>query len=119
MEILKNPMLLAKESLMGANSSWHQYFCSDTTVALGRVICGKPENAADAVRMLTELGGTTHRVLTAVALQAGKRRFGALSSSRVSFECMTGAQIREYVATGEPGQSRCLCCAGQGGSAHH
>ena len=76
--------------------------CSDTTVALGRVIYGKPENAADAVRMLTELGGTTHRVLTAVALQAGKRRFGALSSSRVSFECMTGAQIREYVATGEP-----------------
>ncbi len=76
--------------------------CSDTTVALGRVIYGKPENAADAVRMLTELGGTTHRVLTAVAVQAGKRRFGALSSSRVSFECMTGAQIREYVATGEP-----------------
>lgn len=76
--------------------------CSDTTVALGRVIYGKPENAGDAVRMLTELGGTTHRVLTAVAVQAGKRRFEALSTSRVSFEDMSKTQIRDYVATGEP-----------------
>ncbi len=76
--------------------------CSDTTVALGRVIYGKPENAGDAVRMLTELGGTTHRVLTAVAVQAGKRRFEALSTSRVSFEAMSKTQIRDYVATGEP-----------------
>ncbi|MES2910376.1 MAG: Maf family protein [Pseudomonadota bacterium] len=76
--------------------------CSDTTVALGRVIYGKPENAGDAVRMLTELHGTTHRVLTAVAVQAGQRRFEALSASRVSFEAMSKAQIRDYVATGEP-----------------
>lgn len=75
--------------------------CSDTTVALGRVIYGKPENAGDAVRMLTELGGTTHRVLTAVAVQAGKRRFESLSTSRVSFEAMSKTQIRDYVATGE------------------
>ncbi|MES2283141.1 MAG: Maf family protein [Pseudomonadota bacterium] len=76
--------------------------CSDTAVALGRVIYGKPENAGDAVRMLTELGGTTHRVLTAVAVQAGKRRFEALSTSRVTFEAMSKTQIRDYVATGEP-----------------
>ncbi len=76
--------------------------CSDTTVALGRKIYGKPDNAKDAVRMLAELGGTTHRVLTAVAVQAGKRRFEALSISRVSFENMSTAQIRSYVATGEP-----------------
>ena len=76
--------------------------CSDTTVALGRVIYGKPEDAADAGRMLGELAGNTHRVLTAVAVQRGRRRFAALSTSRVSFEPMTAAQIRTYVATGEP-----------------
>lgn len=76
--------------------------CSDTTVALGRVIYGKPESAKDAFRMLSELCGTTHRVLTAVAVQSGKRRFEALSTSRVSFEPMTSTQIRSYVATGEP-----------------
>lgn len=76
--------------------------CSDTTVALGRIIYGKPDDAKDAVRMLRELAGTTHRVLTAVAVQQGLRRFEALSTSRVSFEAMTNAQIRAYVATGEP-----------------
>ena len=45
--------------------------CSDTTVALGRTIYGKPDDAADAQRMLGELAGQTHRVLTAVAVQHG------------------------------------------------
>ena len=79
--------------------------CSDTTVALGRVIYGKPEDAKDARRMLSELAGATHRVLTAVAVQGvGKaaRRFEALSTSHVSFDAMTAVQIRAYVAGGEP-----------------
>lgn len=76
--------------------------CSDTTVAMNRTIYGKPENAKDAVRMLIELSGATHRVLTAIAVQAGRKRFDALSRSRVSFDAMTAAQIRSYVATGEP-----------------
>ncbi|CAN7268564.1 Maf family protein [Polaromonas sp. LjRoot131] len=76
--------------------------CSDTTVAMGRVIYGKPEDAKDAVRMLRELSGGTHRVLTAVAVQAGRRRFEALSTSRVSFDELTPAEIRRYVASGEP-----------------
>src|SRR3989442_9681188 len=76
--------------------------CSDTTVALGRTIYGKPNDARDAARMLRELAGNTHRVLTAVAVQQGRRRFGALSTSRVSFDALTAAQIRPYVASGEP-----------------
>jgi septum formation protein len=76
--------------------------CSDTTVAMNRTIYGKPENAKDAVRILTELSGKTHRVLTAIAVQSGRKRFEALSTSRVRFEAMTAAQIRSYVATGEP-----------------
>ena len=76
--------------------------CSDTTVALGRLIYGKPENAKDAQRMLTELAGRTHRVLTAIAVQAGRNRLQALSVSKVTFEEMTNAQIKAYVATGEP-----------------
>ena len=76
--------------------------CSDTTVALGRTIYGKPDDAADAKRMLTELAGRTHRVLTAVAIQSGRNRFEALSTSKVTFETMTSKQINAYVATGEP-----------------
>jgi septum formation protein len=76
--------------------------CSDTTVAMGRVIYGKPGDAKDAVRMLSGLSGGTHRVLTAVAVQAGRRRFEALSTSRVSFDELAPAEIRRYVASGEP-----------------
>jgi septum formation protein len=76
--------------------------CSDTTVALGRTMYAKPENALDAQRMLRELSGKTHRVLTAVAVQKGKTRALAVSVSQVRFTAMTDAQIRSYVATGEP-----------------
>jgi septum formation protein len=76
--------------------------CSDTTVALGRTIYGKPVDAADAQRMLRELSGRTHRVLTAIAVQSGRTRRQALSDSRVRFAPMTAAQIRAYVASGEP-----------------
>lgn len=76
--------------------------CSDTTVALGRTIYGKPADAKDAARMLRELSGATHRVLTAVAVQRGRRRGEALSDSRVTFAALTPACIRAYVAGGEP-----------------
>lgn len=77
--------------------------CADTTVALGREILGKPEDAQDAARMLARLSGREHRVLTAVALQVdGQRRLAALSVSRVRFAVMTPRQIDAYVASGEP-----------------
>lgn len=76
--------------------------CSDTTVALGRRIYGKPVDERDAARMLAELAGATHRVLTAVAVGTSRRRLQTLSTSRVTFEAMTRAQVRAYVATGEP-----------------
>jgi septum formation protein len=76
--------------------------CADTTVALGSKIYGKPENAEDAERMLAELAGKTHRVLTAVALQQGRKRLAALSVSRVTFAAMSARDIRAYVASGEP-----------------
>ncbi len=76
--------------------------CSDTTVALGRQILGKPQDAADAARILALLSGQEHEVLTALALQSGAQRLTALSVSSVRFAPMTRAQIAAYVATGEP-----------------
>lgn len=80
--------------------------CADTTVALGRRILGKPVDEADAARMLADLAGQQHRVLTAVAVgkpgARGDRSWAALSTSRVTFEPLSAAQIRRYVATGEP-----------------
>lgn len=81
--------------------------CADTTVALGRRILGKPEDAAHARAMLADLAGHRHRVLTAVAVgkpvgRGVARQWSALSSSWVSFAPLTPAQIRRYVESGEP-----------------
>jgi septum formation protein len=76
--------------------------CADTTVALGRVILGKPENAQDAVRILKTLSGQTHRVLTAVAVASGRQRHLSVSVSKVTFAPMKLSEIKAYVATGEP-----------------
>jgi len=76
--------------------------CSDTTVALGAQILGKPADAVDAARILGLLSGQAHEVLTAVAVQHGQQRLQALSVSSVRFAPMTAAQIAAYVATGEP-----------------
>ena len=76
--------------------------CSDTTVALNRRIYGKPVDAAHAQRMLRELSGKTHRVLTAVTIGTARKRVQVLSESRVTFSVMTPSQIRAYVGSGEP-----------------
>ena len=76
--------------------------CSDTTVALGRRLLGKPVDLADAQATLEHLSGRTHRVITAVALAWGRRQAVAISVSRVHFAVLTASQIASYVASGEP-----------------
>jgi septum formation protein len=76
--------------------------CSDTTVAMGRTIYGKPVDQADAIRILSELSGKTHRVLTAVTLGTVQQREQTLCESRVTFVAMSPQQIHAYVASEEP-----------------
>lgn len=77
--------------------------CSDTTVALGTAILGKPADAEEALLMLRRLSGHTHRVLTAVALAWGDGQQAlALSVSHVRFAAMPEAALRRYVDSGEP-----------------
>lgn len=77
--------------------------CSDTTVAIGARILGKPADAAEARAMLRALSGRSHRVLTAVALAAGVRRtLAALSVSTVRFAPLDDALIDAYIASGQP-----------------
>ncbi len=80
--------------------------CADTTVAMGRTICGKPEDAKAAAQMLQALSDKTHRVLTSVgvAWRVGtqvKTGF-VLSESRVTFASLSKADVTAYIATGEP-----------------
>ncbi len=76
--------------------------CADTTVALGRTILGKPQDAAHASEMLKQLAGRSHRVMTAIALGDGTRVVQACSVSRVRFAPVSDAQRAAYVASQEP-----------------
>lgn len=76
--------------------------CSDTTVALGRRIYGKPSDADDATATLEALSGRTHRVITAVAVAIGSAEAQAVSTSRVTFATLDAESIAHYIARGEP-----------------
>ena len=75
---------------------------SDTTVALGDRILGKPADAVEAHEMLSALSGQTHDVLTAVVVIDGDQIRQALSISRVRFMPLSAATIERYIASGEP-----------------
>lgn len=77
---------------------------ADTIVVLGEAILGKPVDPEHAVQLLQRLVGRTHVVITAIALVAGPAfqvRTRAVHS-RVSMRPAPIAEIRDYVATGEP-----------------
>jgi len=75
---------------------------ADTTVALRGRIFEKPTSPQNAVEMLEQLQGQTHKVLTAVAVAENGRLEQALDVTRVTFRRADRATLEEYVATGEP-----------------
>jgi septum formation protein len=75
--------------------------CADTTVALGRRILGKPENAGEAARFLTDLGGRRHQVITAVAVRRGARIWARESVSAVKVKRLSDLELNAYLASGE------------------
>jgi len=75
---------------------------ADTTVALSTEILAKPTDRADAERILKLLSGTTHRVLTAVAVGFEQRFELAVSESQVTFGTLDESRIQTYIQSGEP-----------------
>ncbi len=76
---------------------------ADTVVVIDGEILGKPQDEADAQRMLGLLSGRDHRVITAVALAVpGGEVLQQCDVTRVWFRPLTPELIEEYVATGEP-----------------
>jgi len=75
---------------------------ADTTVVFDGQIVGKPVDAEDAARILRTLSGREHQVLTAVAVALREQIEAQISVSSVSFRELSAAEIRSYLATGEP-----------------
>jgi len=77
---------------------------ADTGVVLGDTLYGKPTDPADALRMLGELAGHTHEVITAVSLResVGGRVWECAVTSRVTMRPADREELAAYVARGEP-----------------
>jgi len=78
---------------------------ADTIVVVDGEILGKPRDRADAARMLRRLAGRTHKVITAVALiGSNPTKFEDVKSesTQVVFDRLSAAEIKDYIASGEP-----------------
>ncbi|HZM85913.1 MAG TPA: Maf family protein [Blastocatellia bacterium] len=77
---------------------------ADTVVVLDGRLIGKPENEADARKLLRQLSGRWHAVLTGVALYDCETRHEVADYEKtlVKFAAVTEAEIEWYVRTGEP-----------------
>lgn len=78
---------------------------ADTVVVIDGLVLGKPGHPEEAMSMLRRLGGTTHEVLSGVAVARTSdmvQVVTAVESTLVKFLPMTDEEIVDYVGTGEP-----------------
>jgi septum formation protein len=80
----------------------HMVLGADTTVTIDGHILGKPEDPADAARMLRLLSGRSHHVITGVAVVTAESAQVAAEVTGVRFLSLSDEEIASYVATGEP-----------------
>ena len=112
---ITDPALLVKElslrkgravrELLKAEGAWDEetlIIASDTVVAAKGEILGKPQDDADAARMLRMLSGSAHHVVSGVALLLGEREIADAEQTAVRFATMSEKDIEWYVKSGEP-----------------
>ncbi len=75
---------------------------ADTVVILDGRVLGKPKDRDDAVKMLRELSGKVHTVVTGCSILLGERKRSFGERTRVEFYPLSDREIEEYVATGDP-----------------
>lgn len=74
----------------------------DTVVELHGTILEKPKDRADAVRMLTALSGSEHRVHSGLTLKSREKEIRECVSATVVFRPLTEGEIGRYAASGLP-----------------
>ena len=73
----------------------------DTTVVLAGRVYGKPAEAGDAERMLEELSGQTHAVVSGLCLLTAAWEVCEAATTLVTFRALTPRDLAAYVAAGE------------------
>jgi len=98
-------MSLAKQKVLSVAGDDHAVCLGcDTIVVYGDTLLAKPEDEADARRILTFLSGKTHSVITGLALRDCEDNtiYTGFEESRVTFNVLEANRIDDYIASGEP-----------------
>jgi septum formation protein len=89
----------------------------DTTVVLGGRLYAKATNAGEAERMLEELSGRTHAVVSGLCLATPAWEVVSAIATRVTFRKLTPRDLATYVASGEwEGRAGAYAIQGRGGA---
>ena len=75
---------------------------ADTIVVLGQEVMGKPKDDEEARRMLRELSGKTHQVITGVCLSTKDKQSNFSVETDVTFKTLSEEEIDYYVAHYRP-----------------
>lgn len=75
---------------------------ADTIVWCNDQVLGKPMNREDAIRILKEISGKTHEVITGVSLLSGTKELTFSESTKVTFEVLTMDEINFYIDEFKP-----------------
>jgi septum formation protein len=75
---------------------------ADTIVWCNNMILGKPLDSEDAMRILREISGNTHEVITGVTLLSKYQEKTFSDSTRVTFETLSDEEIIYYVERFKP-----------------
>ncbi len=75
---------------------------SDTIVWLNNKALGKPKDYDDAFEMITEMSGTTHKVITSVCLKTTKKEVVFYDETLVTFTQLSSDEIKYYLNNYKP-----------------
>jgi len=75
---------------------------SDTIVWLNDKALGKPNRASHALRMLTEMSGKTHKVITSVCIKTAQKEIVFHDETSVTFASLTLQEIEYYLKNYQP-----------------
>lgn len=75
---------------------------ADTVVVVGKDVLGKPKSATDAKRMLQEISGRTHQVVTGVCLSTTNFRRSFKVITNVTFKKLKESEIDYYINNYKP-----------------
>ncbi len=98
----ENALIKAKDVSFRIKDRW--ILGADTIVVLGRRIIGKPKDREDAKRMLRQLSGKNHTVITAFCIIDPEGEVAHLETvkTEVWIKELTEEEIEGYLETGEP-----------------